>query len=98
MRDGRTNSETLLVDLLRTRLSARSRAREISETHPQLLVVLGLAVHLNLESVDLELQGALGAVDIGAVVGGGARGVELFDDLREGSQLVNCKLREGNPP
>ena len=48
----------------------------------QLLVVLHLAVHLDLEGVHLELRRALGRVDVGAVVRGRALGVKLLEDLR----------------
>lgn len=87
MRDRGPDSQRLFVDFLLNRRSilpcqhASYRCDERGEPHPQFLVVLELAVHLNLERVHFELRRALGRVDVGAVVARSALGVQLSQDL-----------------
>lgn len=64
--------------------NGRPHAQALLVNLAQLLVVLHLTIHLNLERVHLELGRTLGRVDVGAVVRGGALGVQLLEDLREG--------------
>jgi hypothetical protein len=83
VRDGRADVEGLVVAFLRQ--ASKGVAKTAACTHPQLLVVLGLAIHLDLEGVDLEEEGALGVVGALAhrVVGGRRRdrSMQFADEL-----------------